>query len=62
MDREQVRSLLKILIVIELVFVILTGAFITNLHPYWMQTLVIWGILFLIVTLLIWSCIGKPST
>ena len=61
MDRERKSALFKVLIIIELAFVILTGVFITNHHPFWMQTLSIWGILFLIVTLLVWSFAGRPS-
>jgi hypothetical protein len=62
MDRQRKSLLLQLLVIIELAFIIITGTFITSSHPFIVQTLPIWGILFLIVTLLAWTYVRKPST
>jgi hypothetical protein len=62
MEKPNFCSLMKTLIVVEVVLFLLGGTTITNLHPLWMQRTVIAVGCILLVTVVAWIVICKRRT
>ncbi|OLS31469.1 MAG: hypothetical protein ThorAB25_02980 [Candidatus Thorarchaeota archaeon AB_25] len=54
MDRTNTCSLLRSVIIVEIVLFLLGGIFVTNMHPLWMQNSVFVIGCILLVTVLVW--------